>query len=142
MISEFVSFLTIVLQIILIPPTDYASIFLYWRELLMPYHGVDRNFDCSAITKLTVAYPLIDIKKAVEKVFTPRRIIQLSYNPLRHSELYEAIIDGGESVSEKEFKKFENWFKKTPLAKQRGKIIAIANLKREQEAKQAEKAKK
>lgn len=127
-------------KIILIPPADYGSIFLYWRELLMPYHGIDRNFDCSAITKLTVAYPLIEIKKAVEKVLTPRRIIQLSYKPLHHSELYEAILDCGEPVGDKEFKKFEKWFKKTPLAKQRGRIIAIADLKRQQEAKQAEKA--
>lgn len=105
----------------------------------MPYHGIDRNFDCTAITKLTVAYPLIEIKKAVEKVLIPRRIIQLSYKPLQHSELYEAILDAGEPVTEKEFKKFEKWFKKTPLAKQRGRIIAIADLRRQQEAKQAEK---
>ncbi|RZC41157.1 hypothetical protein BDFB_011660, partial [Asbolus verrucosus] len=76
-------------RIILIPRPDYGSIYLYWRELLMPYHGVDRNIDVSCLAKLTKYYTLPDIKMAVETVLTPRRIIQLSYNPLRQEELFE-----------------------------------------------------
>lgn len=121
------------------PPTDYGTIYLYWRELLMPYHGLDRNFDCSSLAKVTKSYPLPQIREAVEKVLTPRRIIQLKYRPLQQLELYEAIMEGPEPVTEKEFNKLMKWFKKTPLAKQRGKLMAIAEKKREQENKQKEK---
>lgn len=123
----------------MIPPTDYGTIFLYWRELLMPYHGLDRDFDCSCLAKVTKSYPLLQLKQAVEKVLTPRRIIQLRYRPLQPLELYETVMEGPEPVSEKEFNKFLKWFKKTPLAKQRGKLMAISEKKREQERKQKEK---
>lgn len=126
-------------QVILIPIPDYGSIYLYWREMLMPYHGVDRNFECSTIATVTKAYPLTEIKRAVEAVMVPRRIIQLSYKPLNHAELYDAILKGAGPITEKEYKKFDKWFKKTPLAKQRGKFMEIAEKLREAEAKKAEK---
>lgn len=105
----------------------------------MPYHGVDRNFECSTIATVTRYYPLIEIQKAVEKVMIPRRIIQFCYKPLTHVELYEAILTGEGPITDKEYNKFIKWFKKTPLAKERGKIMAIAEKLREAEAKRAEK---
>lgn len=127
------------MQILLIPRPDYGSTYLYWREMLMPYHGVDRNFKCSTITTVSKYYPLPEIKKAVEKVMVPRRIIQLAYKPLTHAELYDAILAGTGPITDKEFSKFIKWFKKTPLAKERGKILEIAEKIREAEAKRAEK---
>lgn len=105
----------------------------------MPYHGVDRNFECSTITTVTKYYPLPEIKKAVEKVMVTRRIIQFAYKPLTHTELYDAILTGTGPITDKEFNKFIKWFKKTPLAKERGKILEIAEKLREAEAKRAEK---
>lgn len=105
----------------------------------MPYHGVDRNFECSTISTVTKFYPLPEIKKAVEKVMTQRRIIQLSYKPLTHAELYDAILKGDGPITDKEYNKFMKWFKKTPLAKERGKIMELAEKIREAEAKRAEK---
>lgn len=108
--------------------------------MLMPYHGVDRNFECSAITTVTKYCPLPEIKKAVEKVMMPRRIIQLAYKPLTHAELYDTILTGAGPITDKEYNKFIKWFKKTPLAKEKEKIMQIAEKLREAEAKRAEKA--
>lgn len=105
----------------------------------MPYHGIGRDFECSTMATVTKFYPLIEIKKAVEKVMTPRRIIELSYRPLTHAELYDAILMGEGPIIDKDYNKFIKWFKKTPLAKERGKIMELAEKIREAEAKRAEK---
>lgn len=77
---------------ILIPRTDYGSVFLYWREILMGYHSVDRNFNVTAIAKRTINYPLPVLKEVLTNIMTPRRIIQLRYNPLTPQEIYEVGI--------------------------------------------------
>lgn len=124
----------------MIPRTDYGSVYLYWRELLMPYHGVDRNIDLSTLAKLTVKVPLCELKKIVETVLTPRRIAQLSYNPLQQSELYSyLVVNPALPVSDKEYAKFEKWFRKTPLAKRKARYMVEAEKRREQEAKRAAK---
>lgn len=111
---------------------------MYWRELLMPYHGIDRNIDLSCLTKLTVNFPLPVLKQVVENVLTPRRIIQLKYNPLRQSELYEELITA-EPITDKVYKKFLKFYKKTPLMKERGRLNKYLDKKREQEAKSQQK---
>ena len=124
----------------MIPRTDYGSVYLYWRELLMPYHGVDRNIDLSALAKLTVNVPLCELKKIVETVLNPRRIVELSYNPLRQSELYSYLVTNPSiQVSDKEYGKFVKWFGKTPMGKRKAAYMAEVGKKREQEAKRAAK---
>lgn len=110
--------------------------------MITPFYGVDRNFDCTCLAKVTKAYPLPLIKDAVDKVMTTRRIIQLKFKPLTALELYDAILDGPEEITEKEYKKFQKWYSKLPLCKQRAQLIAIADLRREAEAKAKEKKKK
>src|SRR5699024_1664645 len=100
--------------------------------------GVDRNIDLSCLAKLTVFYPLPVLKQVVEKVMTSRRIVELSYNPLKQSELYEELINV-EPISDKEYKKFLKFYNKIPLAKERGRLNKYNELKREQEAKAKEK---
>ncbi|KAG5885827.1 hypothetical protein JTB14_017197 [Gonioctena quinquepunctata] len=96
---------------ILLPRPDYGSVYLYWQKLLMPYHGVDRNFNVSALAKVTVNYPLPVIKEVLQKIMTARRIIKLHYNPLTPQEVYEHFISEGlEPISDKEYKKFQKWY--------------------------------
>lgn len=128
------------LQIILIPPTDYGSVYLYWRELLMPYHGIDRDINLSALAKLTVGYPYTDIKNAIDTLMTAERIISLKAKPLKLVELYD-ILMVNEPVGVKEFNKFFKWYMKTPLGKKRNVINKLAEKTREQAAKVAEKDK-
>nr|CAH7720166.1 unnamed protein product [Callosobruchus chinensis] len=128
---------------ILIPRPDYNSIYLYWRELLMPYHGVDRNFNVTALTKVTVNYPFPVLKQALEEVLVPRRIVQLRFKPLTCEEIYEVFVSKGiEPISDKEYKKFIKYYQKTPLGKEKKAFNKWADLKREQEAKAKEKQNK
>ncbi|XP_063918928.1 dynein regulatory complex protein 11-like isoform X2 [Zophobas morio] len=125
-------------RIILMPRPDYGSVLLFWRDLLMPYHGVDRNIDLSCLTKLTVYYPLPVLQEVVKKVLCPARLIQLSYNPLKQSELYEALLKI-DPITDKEYKKFLKFYKNTPLVKERARLNKYNEKIREQEAKAKEK---
>ncbi|KAJ8919460.1 hypothetical protein NQ315_016560 [Exocentrus adspersus] len=128
---------------ILVPRPDYGSVYLYWRELLMAYHVVDRNIDVTSLVTVTLNYPFPVIKYAVEQVMTPRRIIQLSYNPLRQEELYEILVSEGlEPITDKEYNKYLKWYFKTPLGKQRNAFNKVAEAEREVERAAKEKAEK
>ncbi|CAG9764660.1 unnamed protein product [Ceutorhynchus assimilis] len=127
---------------ILIPRPDYGSVYLWWRELLRPYHGVDRNFNFTSLATMTENQPYPVLKKIVKDVLTPRRIIKLKYNPLKAQELIGPFIDEQiEPISDKEWKKYTKWYNKTPLGKERAVFNKIAEGKRELIRKQQEKQK-
>lgn len=128
---------------ILIPRTDYGSAYMYLYELFMSYHGVDRNIEISCLARLAVNYPIGQLKKFVETLMQPRRIIQLPYKPLSQMEFYELMISWKEGpVTDKEYKKFIKWYNKTPLGRRKMKLMKVIERKREMEAAQAEKANK
>lgn len=58
----------------------------------MGYHHIDRNFNVTALAKLTVNYPFSVIKQVLESILTTRRIIKLHYNPLTPQEVYEVSV--------------------------------------------------
>ncbi|XP_057658129.1 dynein regulatory complex protein 11-like [Diorhabda carinulata] len=117
---------------ILIPRTDYNSVYIYWRELLMKYPGVDRNFNVTALSKVTQNYPLPLLREALEHVLTPRRIIQLHFKPLVPEEIYEYFVDKEiQPITDKIWKKFQKWFNKTNLGKRKAKFNKWAKEKRE-----------
>ncbi|XP_044745551.1 IQ and AAA domain-containing protein 1-like isoform X2 [Coccinella septempunctata] len=101
---------------ILIPRSDYGSVFIYWREQLMPYHSVDRGMDLSSLSKLTVKYPLGVIKEVTKKIMTPSRIVKLYYQPLQQIELFEPFTKI-EPITDKVWKKYEKWYNGTPVGK-------------------------
>lgn len=107
----------------------------------MRFHGIDRDYNVSELATISATYPLPILKAAAETVLTPARIIQFKYKPLNSHEILDALLDGPEPVTDKEWKKFQGWFKKTPLAKKREELMKIAEEKRAAEAAAAEKAK-
>ncbi|XP_050296762.1 IQ and AAA domain-containing protein 1-like [Anthonomus grandis grandis] len=128
---------------ILVPRPDYGSVYLWWRQLLMPYPGVNRDFNFTSISTVTLYQPYYIIKQVIDKVMTPRRIIQLKYKPLTSQELYEVFISNGlEPINDKEWKKYIKWYNKTPLGKERAVFNKWAEGKREIERKQQEKQQK
>lgn len=116
---------------ILIPRSDYGSVYTFWKKLLMPYHGVDKNIDLSCLSKVTVKYPFGVIKEAVEQVMVPRRIIQFPFRPLTQQELYEPLVSM-EPVNDKIWKKYQKWYNKTPIGKLATKLSKVNKEKREQ----------
>lgn len=79
-------------KFIMIPATDYNTLYMYYKDLLMKYHNVDRNIDVSCLAKMSVGIPLNFIRQAVEKVLSLRRRIILKFNPLNPIEIMNELL--------------------------------------------------
>ncbi|XP_028047740.1 dynein regulatory complex protein 11 isoform X2 [Monomorium pharaonis] len=87
--NEFVKFHD---KFIMVPATDYNTLYMYYKNLLMKYQGVDRDIDISCLAKMSVGIPLNFIRQALEKVLSLRRRITLKFNPLNPMEIMEEIL--------------------------------------------------
>lgn len=76
----------------MIPTTDYNTLYMYYKDLLMKYHGVDRNIDVSCLAKMSVGVPLNFIKRAVEEVLSLPRRVTLKHNPLSPMEIMDEVM--------------------------------------------------
>ncbi|KAK9869258.1 hypothetical protein WA026_003009 [Henosepilachna vigintioctopunctata] len=108
-------------RVILIPRSDYGSLYLYWRHLMMPYHSVDRNMDLSCLARLTANYPLGVLKEVTTQVMTPARIVESYYTPFRQEELFEPFLKI-DPITDKMWKKYEKWYMKTQMGKLKKKF--------------------
>ncbi|KAG5325555.1 DRC11 protein, partial [Pseudoatta argentina] len=79
-------------QFIRVPTTDYNTLYTFYKNLLMKYHGVDRNIDVSCLAKMSVGVPLDFIRKVVEKVLSLHRRLTLKSNPLNPMEIMNEIL--------------------------------------------------
>ena len=114
--------------------TDYNTLYLFYKYLLMKYHGIDRNIDVSCLAKVSVGLPLEFIREIVEKIFNLRRRFQLKFKPLNQQEIMEELLQysgPGPKVIDK-FKKFES---KTPLGRKKVKMIAAEKQERQKDQK-------
>ncbi|XP_028127821.2 dynein regulatory complex protein 11-like [Diabrotica virgifera virgifera] len=117
---------------ILVPRTGYNSVYMYWRELLMRYPGVDRNFNVTALAKVTKDYPLPVLREVLEYILVPRRIIQLHFKPLTCEEIYEYFIQNDITpITDKMWRKYQKWYNRTNLGKQQTKFNKWAKAKRD-----------
>lgn len=116
-----VAFIKLHDKFIRVPTTDYNTLYMYYKNLLMKYHGVDRDIDVSCLAKMSVGIPLDFIRKAVEKVLSLRRRITLKFNPLKPIEIMNEILMYQYPTPEmvKALDKFE---KRISLAKAKKKI--------------------
>ncbi|XP_060528387.1 dynein regulatory complex protein 11-like [Cylas formicarius] len=130
-------------RVILIPRPDYNSVYLFWRDFLNAFPSVDRNFNYTALATVTTYYPYKVLKEVVERVLTPRRIIQLKFNPLKAEEFYEILVSERiEPITDKEYQKFTKWYAKTSLGRERAQFNKWVESKRDAEAKANEKQQK
>lgn len=118
----------------MIPLTDYNTLYMFYKDLLMKYHGVDRNIDVSSMAKMSVGIPLEFIKNAIETVLNLRRRIQLQFKPITPKEILEEVLKYKAPKAKilKNFSKFEN---RTPLGRKKAKLLAIEKQERERAAK-------
>lgn len=107
-------------KFIRIPTSDYNTLYMYYKNLLMKYHGVDRDIDVSCLAKMSVGVPLDFIRQAVEKVLSPSRRITLKFNPLKPIEIMDEILTYRYPTEmEQALDKFEKY---TPLARAKKKL--------------------
>lgn len=106
----------------MIPTTDYNTLYMYYKNLLMKYHGIDRDIDVSCLAKISVGIPLNFIRQTVEKVLSLRRRITLKFNPLNPKEIMNEILIYRHPTTEmlESLNKFERL---TPLGRRRAKAL-------------------
>ncbi|XP_043508680.1 IQ and AAA domain-containing protein 1-like [Frieseomelitta varia] len=105
-------------KFIMIPLTDYNTLYMFYKDLLMKYHGVNRDIDISTMAKMSVGIPLEFIKNTVDNVLNLRRRISLKFKPLAVSEIMDEVLkyEPPRAKTLSELAKFEN---RTPLARKR-----------------------
>ncbi|KAL2740635.1 IQ and AAA domain-containing protein 1-like [Vespula squamosa] len=115
---------------IMIPLTDYNTLYMYYKYLLMKYHGVDRNIDVSCLAKVSIGIPLEFIRKSIENVLSLQRRITLNHKPLSQVEIIEEMRKY-EPFSKNILDTYQNFEKRTPLGKKKIKMLAIEKKERE-----------
>lgn len=103
---------------------------MYYKDLLMKYHGVDRDIDVSCLAKMSVGVPLEFIRQAVEKVLSLRRRIDLKFNPLSPVEIMNEIMTY-QYPTTKMLEAFSKFEKRTPLGRKRAKALRAEKERRD-----------
>ncbi|CAH1647894.1 unnamed protein product [Spodoptera littoralis] len=78
---------------IMIPKSDYGSISLILTQMLMKFHGVNRDFNVSSLSQALRGYDICTIRSVVEKLMTGKRLTELSYKPLHPMEILSAVLN-------------------------------------------------
>ncbi|XP_017798509.1 PREDICTED: IQ and AAA domain-containing protein 1-like [Habropoda laboriosa] len=127
-------------KFIMIPLTDYNTLYMFYKDLLMKYHGIDRNIDVSCLARMSVGIPLEFISNAIENVLNLRRRITLRFKPLMVSEIIEEVLkyEPPKPKIMSQFAKFEN---RTPLARRRTRLLAAEKAEHERLQKEKEASK-
>ncbi|EZA61609.1 hypothetical protein DMN91_004111 [Ooceraea biroi] len=105
-----------------VPTTDYNTLYMFYKNLLMKYPNVDRDIDVSCLATMSVGIPLNFIQQAVKKVLSLRRRITLKFNPLSPIEIMNEVLTYRYPTT-KIMEAFDRFQKRTPLAKKRAKAL-------------------
>ncbi|KOB67019.1 IQ and AAA domain-containing protein 1 [Operophtera brumata] len=99
-------------SLIMIPSTDYGSISLILTQMLMQYHGVDREFNVHSVAQTLRGFDINSIRSAVASLMNGKRVAQLSYKPLEPMEVVSAVLDyeGSVYTGKEESQMFMDWY--------------------------------
>lgn len=78
---------------IMIPKTDYGSISLILTQMLMKFHGVNRDFNVSSLSQALKGYDIGTIRTVVDKLMSGKRLTELYYKPLHPMEILSAVLN-------------------------------------------------
>ncbi|XP_049291822.1 IQ and AAA domain-containing protein 1-like [Anopheles funestus] len=124
-------------KFLLLPRPDYGSTMLLWQYALKRFPTVPRDFDLSALAKVTTGYSAGQILRCVQEVLNIRRRMQFGRKPLQVQELLDHFLTGTDGpqypIDDREYDKFAKWHRKVDkLAKQRTKLVRERELLAEQ----------
>ncbi|XP_054008025.1 IQ and AAA domain-containing protein 1-like [Hylaeus anthracinus] len=125
-------------KFIMIPLTDYNTLYMFYKDLLMKYHGVHRDIDVSSLAKMSEGIPLEFIKNAIETVLNVRRRITLRFNPLTPVEIMEEVFKY-QAPTKKSLGQFAKFETRTPLGRKRARLLRIEQQERQRKQKAEKK---
>ncbi|XP_043785577.1 IQ and AAA domain-containing protein 1-like isoform X2 [Apis laboriosa] len=110
-------------KFIIIPLTDYNTLYMFYKDELMKYYGIDRNIDVSSMAKVSVGIPLGYIKNTIQNILNLRRRITLKFKPLLATEIINEVLKY-EPLPPKMVSQFEKFENRTPLGRKRLRMLA------------------
>lgn len=110
-------------KFIIIPLTDYNTLYMFYKDELMKYFGIDRNIDVSSMAKVSVGIPLGYIKNIIQNILNLNRRITLKFKPLLATEIMDEVLKY-EPLPARIVSKFENFENRTPLGRKRLRMLA------------------
>ncbi|XP_050089945.1 dynein regulatory complex protein 11 [Anopheles aquasalis] len=115
-------------KFLIFPRPDYGSTVLLWKRALLPFPGVPRDLDLSALATVTRGYSPGQILQCPRQVLTIRRRMQFDRRPLRVEEFVDHFLSQTPQplypIADKEYERFVKWHQKVDqLAKQRAKLM-------------------
>ncbi|XP_061940510.1 IQ and AAA domain-containing protein 1-like [Apis cerana] len=116
-------FMRIHKKFIIIPLTDYNTLYMFYKNELMKYHGIDRNIDVSSMAKVSEGIPLGYIKNTIQNILNLRRRITLKFKPLLATEIINEVLKY-EPLPPKMISQFEKFENRTPLVRKRLRMLA------------------
>uniref|UniRef100_A0A2A4JH91 ATPase AAA-type core domain-containing protein n=1 Tax=Heliothis virescens TaxID=7102 RepID=A0A2A4JH91_HELVI len=78
---------------IMIPKSDYGSISLILTQMLMKYHGVDRDFNVNSTAQALRGYDISTIKSVIENLMSGKRLTELYFKPLHPMEILQGVLN-------------------------------------------------
>nr|XP_031829606.1 IQ and AAA domain-containing protein 1-like [Nomia melanderi] len=117
-------------KFIMIPLTDYNTLYMFYKDLLMKYHGVDRGIDVSSLAKMSEGIPLDFIRQAVENVLNVARRITLKFKPLTPQEIMKEVAKY-EPPAKKTLNQLMKFESRTPLGRKRARLLMAEKAERE-----------
>ncbi|XP_043288043.1 dynein regulatory complex protein 11 isoform X2 [Venturia canescens] len=125
-------------KVLYIPRPDYGTVSLIWKDLLYKYAGINRQFDTSAMTKISDGFTVGTIIESINEIMTTKRMVQLRVQPLTHVELVNAL-SSRDPIYREEEDAFLGWFAKTPTRRKKQKSAELEQQKLEEASEKQKK---
>ncbi|CAG9860844.1 unnamed protein product [Phyllotreta striolata] len=120
---------------ILIPRTDYSTLYMLWSELLLNDPWVDRNINVTLITRVTTGFTYPVIRDLLNGIFHIRRVLQIKNKPLTAEEIFSYIqMNNVQGVTDEAWAVFDKWWRKFPFSKKKAAYLRAAKEQRERDA--------
>lgn len=97
---------------IMVPRSDYGSISFILTQMLMKFHGVNRDFNVHSIAQALRGYDIHTIRSVVENLMTGKRLTELYYKPLQPMEILSGVLESETAMYTDPFdtEMFNSWY--------------------------------
>ncbi|XP_039294735.1 IQ and AAA domain-containing protein 1-like [Nilaparvata lugens] len=112
---------------------DYGTLYMYWWNKLMQFHGLSRDFPLSPLCQMSQYFPIYIVDEAISTILTPERIVKLKPKPLDPLEFYDFFLSRAQiKVNNLKEEMYINWYKTNyPMAEKRLQKLVSDQILRE-----------
>ncbi|CAB3233670.1 unnamed protein product [Arctia plantaginis] len=113
-------------EVILVPRTDYGSLFKFFYYKFQREISVPRDFPISSLAQLCRGYGFGSIIKAYNQVMCAERIVSMNVTPLSPGEFLDKVFDAGVLLDDDDYQQYVNFYlDNSPIKKEREEYNVI-----------------